>query len=250
MKTRTLLIWSIASCATVVWTRDLAAEANAIPEQNLAVAIQPLPPPATPQTINGGSGVRLSSWASEVAKLAEAGLEDFVLEAFIDCAGTFNLNSEQIIYLRDSGVSNEVISTMLRHDLELGTGLRQLSASAVPPSPAPLELKLVPKLSLAVSPEKAREAESSAHARPASESVVNEIPESDAPGIAVPVRSEPDSFWTPLPPAPQAIARSGVSPVRQPYAVELTDPILVFRGSGRSPNIVLVVPLPQEAERR
>lgn len=74
-----------------------------------ATAEQPLPP-----------NVRPSSPLAEVIKLAQAGVDEGVLQSFVaNSTGTFNLDSDGIIYLSDIGVPNGIINAMIERDQTL-----------------------------------------------------------------------------------------------------------------------------------
>ncbi len=77
----------------------------------------PNPPAAVPAHLASKPEVTYESpWYMQLSKLARAGIEEPVLVAYVDGAGTFNLTPEQIISLRDLGVSAEVLSAILQHD--------------------------------------------------------------------------------------------------------------------------------------
>lgn len=78
-------------------------------------------------------GVYVSPSFAATVKMARAGLADEVIIAFINnSAGTFNLGSDQIIYLNDLGVSSDLIAAMIQHDQALSLGLIPATASTVP----------------------------------------------------------------------------------------------------------------------
>jgi len=59
----------------------------------------------------------LSPGVAEVMKLAESGADEDVVLAYIQNAGSiFNLTADQILYLKDNGVSSPVITAMLNRD--------------------------------------------------------------------------------------------------------------------------------------
>ncbi|MGV3774273.1 MAG: DUF6600 domain-containing protein, partial [Verrucomicrobiales bacterium] len=68
-------------------------------------------PPAAPENLD-------MSWTTEqVVKLAQSGLGDSVLLSYVQkSTNAFNLDAEDIMYLHDIGVSEEVIAAMLNHD--------------------------------------------------------------------------------------------------------------------------------------
>lgn len=198
---------------------------NAPPPADLQPAPQPPETAAVtvlPQPARAPENVKLSGWVGELVKLAEAGIEQDVLLSFIDGAGTFNLGAEQIVYLHDIGVSSQVITTIIQHDAEVASGVRLVTAAA-PPSGLP-------------------------RFQPAPEPISK--PQTAAiPNMAELSDGEPDNtfyledflsfddFDGPQQP-PE------LSPVRKPYAVQLTAPIVVFRAQGRIPNIMLLQTLP------
>ncbi len=86
--------------------------------------VKPLPP-----------GVRLTGPVAEVLRLAESGVEESVILAFVtNSTSTFNLGAEEIIYLNDNGVSSRVVTAMIQRDQVL----RGLSASGAGVAPAPV----------------------------------------------------------------------------------------------------------------
>jgi Family of unknown function (DUF6600) len=86
---------------------------------------KPLPP-----------GVRPTGPVAEVLRLADSGVEEGVILAYVtNSTSTFNLGAEEIIYLNDLGVPSEVITAMMQRD----QALRELSANGAgaPPMPGP-----------------------------------------------------------------------------------------------------------------
>ena len=71
---------------------------------------------------------------SEVIKLANSGLDQSVMLAFVtNSSSTFNLGAEDIIYLNDIGVPSAVVTAMIQRDQEL----RNAGAAYVNSKPAP-----------------------------------------------------------------------------------------------------------------
>ena len=63
------------------------------------------------------AGMKLYGGTQEVVKLAQAGVSDEVILAYITNANVrFGVNSDQIIYLNDLGVSGTVVTAMMQHD--------------------------------------------------------------------------------------------------------------------------------------
>ena len=97
------------------------------------------PPPAGPAPV---AAPALSPAASEVVRLAEAGTSDDVLLAYIqNSQGGFNLAADQILYLRDIGVSSAAITAMLNRDNALRTHATSYTAYTQTPPPAPVPVQ-------------------------------------------------------------------------------------------------------------
>jgi hypothetical protein len=189
-----------------------------------------------------------SPWFTQLCKLARAGIEDRVLVAFVDAAGTFNLRPEQIIQLRDLGVSGDLVNMILQHDSEIALGLRQVPASTVPDSSSELEKLLVagkggPAATAArpAVPAAPKAAGPQAPSLPANRPspVAPATPSLPAAEVAIADAGaiEPTlAFAAP----PAAAAPAELSPVRKPYPEQLTNPIIMVRAAGRAPNLVLI----------
>lgn len=90
-------------------------------DTNPPAIIQRIPPVAKVES------VPLSPGLTEVVKLAQAGVGEEVILAYIDqYAGLFNAGADQIVYLNDLGISSAVIAAMLKRD---GSGV----AATAPP---------------------------------------------------------------------------------------------------------------------
>ncbi len=96
----------------------MIAETDAIPPDSEPVADRPVPAfRLISAEITVPATVRLSEAAAEVVKLANAGMEESVMLAFItNSASVFNLGPEEIIYLTDIGVGTGIVKAMLVHD--------------------------------------------------------------------------------------------------------------------------------------
>ena len=158
----------------------------------------------------------MSPWFYEVERLAKAGVDEGVVQTYINStAGTFNLTAEQVIYLKDLGLSPQVINTMIDHDQELISGARPLPAASPPPFPPAVQAALAARLH--PGGESAAPAATPAPA-PIRSTVIAPDDDSDAAGAWVLV--EPDD----VPDQPLS-----AGPVRVPYPVKLSDPIVIFR---------------------
>ena len=188
-------------------------------------------------------GAYVSPWLMDVIRLAQSRIDDSIILTFIDSAGTFNLDPDQIIYLRDLGVSAEVITTLIQHDLEITSGLRQMPAS---PSASPSAIHW--NFARSQAPEKSQPVVSPAPT-PAPTAAPVAALDSSSPIVSEDSRPEeamiaPDDLAN----VPRRLGcqrqsvlpRQVVSPVRQPYPVQLIDPIIMVRGQGRTPNLVVI----------
>jgi hypothetical protein len=80
--------------------------------------------------------IRPDSSLAEVVKLANAGLDQSVMLAFVtNSTHTFNLGAEDIVYLNDIGVPSTVVTSMIQRDQELRTA----GAAFVGSAPATLD---------------------------------------------------------------------------------------------------------------
>ena len=77
----------------------------------------------------------LSPAAVDVVKLAEAGMGDDVILSYIqNSQAAFNLSADDVLYLKDLGLSSQVISAMLNHDSALRNNQQSYSATVEPPA--------------------------------------------------------------------------------------------------------------------
>ena len=120
-----------AHATPVVTPAESSPRALTSPLERPSPAIIALTNDAVPKA-RQPSKVRLSPWATEIVKLAEARIGDDVMYSFIDNSGTFNLGADQIVYLSDLGVPGQIISAMLQHDQELISGVRPLTIASEP----------------------------------------------------------------------------------------------------------------------
>ena len=192
---------------------------------------------------------RLSPWSSEIVKLSNAGIDESVILSFVDNAGTFNLGADEIIYLHNAGVRNEVISAMLEHDYEIVSGIRPVTTTTLPPVQEALR-----QLLAALNDTSKAATGSSPNSAPAT----NAVPEG-SPSPVLP-ESAPKLDWSGFPgfdntladDSDAASARSvagthaaptagaGAFPVREPYPVEIFDPILLVKAAWRTPNLLII----------
>jgi hypothetical protein len=210
-----------------------AGEVQPAPVLNAVPAAQPVDPSqAEAAELQEKTGSYVSPWLMEVLKLSRAGVEEPVVQNYVDTAGTFNLTPELIIYARDSGVTAPVLSSMLQHDADLGKGL--LPMPNPPPSSAILLRKVIPS-------------------RQNVPRVVTPKPEavegSDEEGLVPPVPPLDLDFPEPIPTRLQvrlaSLNEKTVFAVRDPNPVRLTAPIYVYQGGFRRPNIQILELFPE-----
>jgi hypothetical protein len=108
----------------------------------MAFAALPVHSQPAPQTVpEGAEGPAatppsVSPAVAEVIRLAQSGVGDDVVLAYIqNSAGGFNLSADQILYVRDVGLSSEIISAMLNKDANSRNA--PPSAQPLPSAPAP-----------------------------------------------------------------------------------------------------------------
>jgi len=115
------------------------ASPAAIPETTAAPAEKPEPAPAALEEKPLPPSIKASSPLAEVIKLAQAGVDDEVMLTFItNSTSTFGLSSDEIIYLNDIGVANNVVTTIIEHDQamkQFWTNAAQAQAAASAPAP-------------------------------------------------------------------------------------------------------------------
>ena len=101
------------------------------------------PVPGAPEQAQAAVPVNLSPGAAEVVRLAGSGVGDDVVLAYIqNSQATFNLSADDVLYLKDIGLTPQVTSAMLSHDSTLRGQPQQYApaatAPAAPPGTAPL----------------------------------------------------------------------------------------------------------------
>jgi len=88
------------------------------------------------------ANVRTDGPVGDLIKLANAGVDSSVLLAFAtNSASLFNLNAEEIIYLKDLGVPSAVVTAILQHD----QASKELLANSNAPLAPPADWQFVPQ---------------------------------------------------------------------------------------------------------
>jgi hypothetical protein len=131
---------------------------------------------------------KLSPGATEVEKLAEAGVGEDVILAYIgQSPAYFNLSAADIAALTSAGVSSQAVTAMLNHDgalhnQQLAENLSASSASSTPVTPT----------------QSTTVATTTTSSPPSSTSIVVTPPPAPAPQVEViPASPGPDYIWTP-----------------------------------------------------
>jgi len=98
------------------------------------------PVAGAPAQAAAAAPVNLSPGAAEVVRLAGSGVSDDVVLAYIqNSQATFNLSADDVLYLKDIGLSPQVTSAMLNHDNMLRNQAQQYApAATVQAAPAPV----------------------------------------------------------------------------------------------------------------
>ena len=124
----------------------------------------------------------------------QAGVEERVIRSYItNCASMFNLTADQIIYLKNVGVSTRVLEVMIQHDQQL------FSRTGLMPPPAAPPASLI-----------------ATFAMPGGSPVMAND-ESQGQEFGFP----DETYYVPEQP-------EDIGPVRAPYAVKLNDPIIML----------------------
>lgn len=162
----------------------------------------------------------LSRATAQILQLTQAGMDETVITSFISNSGSFQLSADHIVYLNDLGVSSRVIQAMLEHDRE------KLVASSQNTNASNVSLALQQETASATSVEQAVSqslALANAQAQAKSQQVVvvgassakTENLVKEDPVVAQKLTSR------------QTVPKKKVFyPVRAPYPVELTAPIV------------------------
>ena len=122
---------------TAAFSEDTANN-NSTPTDSTTASAPVAPPPAATQPAVAADeplpSVPLTSTAAEVVKLAQAGMGEDVLLAYIGATKNhFSLGSDQIVYLNDVGISGTVVKAMIQRDAAMDAATSAaLAAASVP----------------------------------------------------------------------------------------------------------------------
>lgn len=229
MKTQAMWLVSVLAIAAqgaLAQTEIKTPEAGSPALRPTVVLPTNRPPSVTP----------LSPWANDVAKLARAGVADDVVFSFIDNAGTFNLNADQIIRLHQMDVPTQWIIAMIQHDADVTSGVKPLTITSSPSTPPTIQIVLAQAGS--VKETKPEVTMANASAKPMEATLA--VPEQSEEEIEANALAEAEADAAVLKLAREMQEKGRVYRVRQPYAEQVTPPILVFKSAGVTPNTLLI----------
>jgi hypothetical protein len=178
----------------------------------------------------------LSGWTADVAKLTEARMDEDIIYSFIDGSGTFNLDAEQIIHLRQKGVPPQFIVAMIQHDADVTSGNRPLTISSTPSTRPSIQFVLVPKDSLKETKTSAPPSASGNENRSIeAQSVYDDVLRFVDWETLSAIQNDSGASSASAPEKNKGLYR-----VRQPYSEQVTPPILIFKAASVTPNTYLI----------
>ena len=120
------LLTIAAVTVACLFARDVMAQNGSSDAATISNAAQTAAPP-------GGVPVQLSYGVPQVLQLSQAKISDGTIVAYIQNSGTiYSLNASEIIYLKQQGISDAIITTMLNQRQRV----TQTSAQTAPQAPA------------------------------------------------------------------------------------------------------------------
>jgi hypothetical protein len=104
---------------------------------NVAAQISVAPNVSTPAPAAQAAPVRLSYGVADVVKLAKAHVSEDTILAYVGNSGTaYNLSVNEILFLKEQGVSDRVLAAMLDQRNRLAAAAAQNAQAAPAPPPA------------------------------------------------------------------------------------------------------------------
>ena len=130
-----LLVWTGAMfCLTV--SAALAADTTATPQVVVSEAPAVAPSVAPVPAPSDAAPARLPYGVEDVLKLSRAQISEEIIQNYVQSSGTvYNLSPNDIVYLRNQGVSDRVVTAMLDQRKRASESVAQ---SAPPPAAAPV----------------------------------------------------------------------------------------------------------------
>jgi hypothetical protein len=262
------MTWTSKLLIAAILTAGSSRPAHAGPDPATpsTTEISPAPPTSKPlihpaddstSALPQAPATPLSYWAAQIAKLAQAGIDDNVILSFLDNVGTVNLGADQIIYLTGQGVSRNVISAMLQHDFEINSGARPMPTVSTPMPQAVFNLP--ESASTAPNPRPSSDAavpsnEPAVAAAPAVENPPPEIisaniqkKQSQVVFVEFPVweyASADSADDSPPSSPPDEAPPKHTYSIREPYPEPIADPIIMVKGASMRPNVLRIDPFP------
>ena len=197
---------------TVAWplvslAQNHLSNTNSVKPGEAVLNTTPLPqqyPPTAP----------LSRPTSEVVRLIQSGVDENVLLSFIARAGRFDLSVDQVIYLNDLGAPSKIAKAMLAHDWEITPHSQRTNlTSGMVSSPAPST---------------ERDGVQQANQMQVSMGQVLAGTESQSVKLGETTTTSKPQFplTNSVGPIQPPIKKRILYPIREPYPVELTTPIV------------------------
>ena len=124
----------LVGAAVVLASGILPQNANAQTQPPAPLAAEiPTTPVVPPPDIPSASPL------AQIIRLTQAGVDQgIIMTCITNSSGTFNLDSDRIIYLTDLGVPNSMITAMMQRDQQLQQQFAATQAAQPPPQPAPV----------------------------------------------------------------------------------------------------------------
>jgi hypothetical protein len=204
-------------------------------DTNLTSLPTPLPhlaPDVSNSHQQTASSQKLSHDTTQVIQLTQSGIDESVVLSYIRNLGAFNLVADHIIYLNDVGVSSRIVNAMLAHDREITS--RQDSSTSTNNLVPSLNVPVAADASLSHAQNLIGTAQTVAamdkHCHGTVPQSVNVSTDAQATALSeiesskrAPVTSAKPSLFQPT-----TEKRKALYPVREPYPVELTVPIVLL----------------------
>jgi hypothetical protein len=116
--------------------------------QATAAPVAPTDPPDSPAEVSASvqsegpvaAPDNISPGAAEVIRLASSGVAEDVIIAYVNNSQTpFGLTADQVVYLKDLGISPQVVTAMINRDAALRSQPTAVVATTPPPTAPPVE---------------------------------------------------------------------------------------------------------------
>src|SRR5207253_5694571 len=115
---------------------EIGSDGSATAAATIAPVTNPSAAPVEPVPKIVAAPPRLSPGVDEIVQLAQAGVGDEVLQAYIENSRVaYKLDVDEILYLHDLGLSVETIAAMVRHKQSLQDQSAAPAVANAQPSP-------------------------------------------------------------------------------------------------------------------